>query len=363
MKIFQNSGVYPAYLSRLHGLTQNCISFAAQVETFLDDRFGACHFLKPILDHDPDAFFTNGDEEKIQRQWAREHGLKTETSLVDILLSQIEEHRTEVFYNLDPMRYQSNFIRKLPGCVKKSIAWRAAPSPNADFGAYDAIVCNFPSILVSYRERGWRAEYFSPAHDPEMDAYATNTNRPVDVLFVGGYSRHHRQRAVILEAVSSLRERLNVVFCLDPSWLTRLAESRLGYLLPIASHRRPLDIRAVCHAPVFGRELYGMISKAKIVLNGAVDMAGSDRGNMRCFEAMGCGALMVSDQGKYPEGMQNEKTMLLYEGGDDAKTVIREAIENQAALRAIALLANNMVTERYSKTKQWVDFVDLLGRL
>lgn len=363
MRVFQNSGLYPAYIPRLRELPRSCTSFVLQVNAFLDDRFGACHVLKPVLDRDANAFFTNGDDEQLQRQWAREHGMRSDAALTDILFAQIEEHAAEVFYNLDPMRYQSDFVRKLPGCVKKLIAWRAAPSPKADFGGYDAVVCNFPSILESYRERGWRAEYFSPAHDPEMDAYAVNTDRPIDVLFVGGYSRHHRQRAVILEAVSSLRERLNVVFCLDRSRLTRLAESALGYLLPLASHRRPLDIRAVSHAPVFGRELYLMLSKAKIVLNGAVDMAGSDRGNMRCFEAMGCGALMVSDQGRYPEGMQNEKTMLLYAGGGEAKTVIAGALDAPDVLRGIALQGNKMISERYSKIKQWADFTSLVGRL
>lgn len=90
-------------------------------------------------------------------------------------------------------------------------------------------------------------------------------------------------------------------------------------------------------------------------------MAGADRGNMRCFEAMGCGALMVSDQGRYPEGMQNEKTLLVYEGGVDAKKVIVDALGKPDALRAIALQGNKMIRERYSKTKQWTDFMNLIG--
>jgi len=363
MRLFQNSGIYPAYLPRLRRLTQGNKGFNAQVGAFLDDRFGACHFLKPVLDRDAKAFFTNGDDDQLQRQWARERGMRSDAQLTEILLAQIEEHETEVFYNLDPMRYQNDFVKKLPSCVKKSIAWRAAPSPKADFGAYDAVVCNFPSILESYRQLGWRAEFFSPAHDSEMDAYAANIDRPIDVLFVGGYSRHHRQRAVTLEAVSSLRERFNVAFCLDRSKLTRLAESPIGYFLPLTSHRRPSDIRAVSHEPVFGRELYAMISRAKIVVNGAVDMAGPDRGNMRCFEAMGCGALLVSDQGRYPGGMQNKKTMLLYEGGGEAKEVIQRALANPGTSHTIASRGKKMVSEHYSKTKQWADFGGLVGLL
>lgn len=363
MKLFQNSGVYPAYFLRLNDLAAACLTFECRRSVFLADRFGACHFLKPVLDGDPQAFFTNGDDGILQRYWAKQRGLSGDVSLEEILLAQIEEHGTEVFYNMDPVRYDSTFVRKLPGCVRKTIAWRAAPSPRADFGSYDAVVCNFPGILESYRQRGWRAEYFSPAHDPEMDAYAENTDRPIDVLFVGGYSRHHRQRALILEAVSSLRERLNVVFCLDRSRLTRLAESPFGRVLPLASHRRPKDISTVSHDAVFGRELYRMLSRAKIVLNGAVDMAGIDRGNMRCFEAMGCGALMVSDQGRYPKGMLNGKTMLLYEGGGDVKEVIQRALADLNVLHTIALQGKKMMSEHYSKDKQWDDFVGLVGLL
>jgi hypothetical protein len=363
MRIFQNSGLYPAYQPRLASLTRDSRGFAAHRDVFLADRFGACHFLQPVLQGQEEAFFTNGDDPHLQGLWAREQGLPAATTLADILLAQIEHHRTEVLYNLDPMRYGSDFVRRLPACVKTRICWRAAPSPGADFGSYDAVVCNFPGILQSYRTRGWRAEYFAPAHDPEMDAYGQNDDRPIDVLFVGGYSRHHRQRAVVLEAVSTLRSSCRVVFCLDCSRLTRLAESPLGYLLPLSSHRRPADIRAVSQAPVFGRELYAMLSRAKIVFNGAVDMASTDRGNMRCFESMGCGALMVSDDGNYPDGMENDRTMRVYADAADAVRTIREALADPASARAIAARGRDMVREQYSKARQWADFTALVARL
>jgi len=363
MRLFQNSGLYPAYLPRLARLTRDCTNFAESRQAFLADRFGACHFLQPVLEGGADAFFTNGDDINLQRYWSQAQGMPANSRLSAILLAQIEHHRTEVFYNLDPMRYGSDFVRKLPGCVKKSIAWRAAPSPGADFGSYDAVVCNFPSILDGYRARGWRAEYLSPAHDPEMDIYAASTVRPIDVLFVGGYSRHHRQRAVILDAVAALRSQYNVVFCLDCSRLTRLAESPVGHLMPLASHRRPADIRAVSHDPIYGRDLYEMISKAKIVLNGAVDMAGADRGNMRCFEALGCGAMMVSDQGNYPEGIESVIATSLYADAQQAVQKIQIALKNPESLRLTALRGQQIVREVYGKSRQWTDFTALVGRL
>lgn len=362
MRLFQNFGLYPSYRPRLARLTAGLDSFAAARDAFLADRYGASHLLKPVLDGAPEAFFTNGDDESLQRLWAKEQGMPGEPALDAILLAQIEHHRTEVFYNLDPMRYGSDFVRRLPACVKHAVAWRAAPGA-ADFSAYHLLVCNFPSILKSYEARGWRTGYLFPGHDPEMDTYAANTERPIDVLFVGGYSRHHRKRAGVLEAVARQRAHLRIAFHLDRSRLTRLAESPLGRLLPLAQHRRPADIVAVHREPVFGRDLYLALSQAKIVLNGAVDMAGDDRGNMRCFETMGCGALLVSDAGNYPAGMEHGVTMRVYEDLAGVVGTIESQMENESVRAAIAARGHELVRERYSKTHQWQAFQALVSEL
>jgi hypothetical protein len=363
MRIFQNAGIYPAYLSRLNHIAGEAKTFSQRASVFLGDRYGACHFLLPVLQGHANAFFTNGDDEFLQRMWAREQGMASDVTLKQILLAQIEHHRADVFYNHDPMRYGSEFVRRLPGCVKHAVAWRAAPSPNADFGAYDVVVCNFPTILQEYTKIGWRSEYFSPAHDPEMNAYAANVDRPFDVVFVGGYSRHHRRRAEVLEAVSESRKHLRVAFYLDRSRLTRLAESPIGRLFPLFSHRRPVNIRTVSAEPVFGRDLYGVLSRAKVVLNGAVDMAGGDRGNMRCFEAMGCGALMVSDAGRYPSGMRHGENMLTYRNAEEAVSQIKRAVCEVEWTRQIARNGHELMRFSYDKATQWQNFQDLVGRL
>lgn len=359
MRIFQNSGLYRAYVPRLRRLTRPGDGFDAQISTFLADRFGAAHFLEPVLQRDATAFFANGDDEVTQRLWAKENGLPASASLETILLAQIEHHRTEVFYNLDPMRYSSDFVRQLPGCVRKSFGWRAAPSPGADFSAYDLMLCNFPSILESYRERGWRAAYFAPAHDPEMDRFAANENRPIDVLFVGGYTRHHRRRAELLEAVATMGDKYAVRLHLDSSRLTRLAESPPGWLLPLAKHRRPAAIRSAARGPIFGLELYQALSQAKIVLNGAIDMAGADRGNMRCFEAMGCGAALLSDEGNYPKGMRPGQTMLTWKNPSEAIQQIQALIQDEALRSRMARAGHDMVARDYSKSSQWQKFSEL----
>ncbi len=361
MRLFQNCGLTPSYIAHLNELAPRALCFDERRRMFLDDRFGALHLLKPVLDHDAASFLACGNDERMQRRWAHENGMSTRSSLADILLAQIEYHRTEILYNLDPVRFPSSFVRRLPGCVRKTLCWRAAPSGQADLTAYGAVLGNFPSILESWRRKGCRAEWFAPAIDPEMDAYG-HGERPIDVLFVGGYSRHHSARAKILEQVAHLADTLHIVYCLEASRLTTLAESLVGRLLPLQTHRRPPAIANIAKSPVFGRRLYELIGKSKIVLNGAIDMAGQDRGNMRCFEAIGCGALLVSDEGNYPEGMQSDVTMKTYGSPEQAVEHISSCLRDWPQSNEMAARGRSRVAEIYCKTSQWTHFVDLVER-
>jgi hypothetical protein len=362
MRLFQNCGLMPSYVTRLNELAPAAVTFDARRRIFMDDRFGALHFLKPVLDYDTDAFLACGNDERMQRNWAQENGFSVKATLDDILLAQIEQHRTEVLYNLDPVRFPSSFVRRLPGCVRKTLCWRAAPSAQADLTAYGAVLGNFPVILDSWRRKGCRAEWFTPAIDPAMDAYG-HGERPIDVLFVGGYSRHHSGRAKVLENVARLADGLRVVYCLDTSRLTRLAESAIGRFLPLQRHRRPSAIAKIAKPPVFGRALYELIGRSKIVLNGAIDMAGADRGNMRCFEAMGCGALLVSDDGNYPDAMQNEQTMLTYADSQGCRQRIERSLKDWDRVKGIADEGRRRVAEIYSKARQWSLFEAVVARL
>jgi glycosyl transferase family 1 len=249
------------------------------------------------------------------------------------------------------VRYPGTFVRKLPGCVKKTLCWRAAPSGQADLTAYGAVLGNFPSILESWRRKGCRAELFFPAINPVMDGYG-RADRSIDVLFVGGYSRHHSTCAKILEQVASLADTRQLVYCLDASRLTMLAESPLGRLLPLRKHRRPDAIAKVAKPPIFGRQLYELIGKSKIALNGAIDMAGQDRGNMRCFEAMGCGALLVSDVGNYPDGMKAGVTMEIYGSAEQPSAVISKCLDNWPRSSEVAARGRDQVSKLYSKSLQ-----------
>jgi hypothetical protein len=363
VRLFQNSRYYPSLRAKVRELTGNLSTFADQIDALVRFRMAGCHWLLPIDQRADSAFLAVGDDLKIQRVWAREHGLSPRASLADILRAQIEEHRADVFYNMDATGWPGDFAKSLPGCVKCVIGWHALPFQDVSFAGYDLMVCNFPSVLEGLRRLGLRADYFFPACDPELAPFAARSDRLVDVMFVGGYTRRHKQRAAMLEAVASLADKHSVALHLDRSRLCKLAESPIGRLLPLAEHRRPLVVRSVARDPIFGRDYYEALSSAKIVFNGSIDMPSADRGNMRCFEALGAGALLLTDEGNYPEGMSDGTTMVTYRSPEHAVEQIRALLGDPERRSSIARAGHEMVSTRYSKEAQWKRFEALVASI
>lgn len=360
MRLFQNIFGYPAYFRYLDGLCGRRASFSSRRDALIEDGCNGVHVLEPISLGATGAFLTCAADARLQKAWAKENGLSDSATPDDVVLAQIEHARAEVFYTQAPYCYGPEFLKRLPGSVRVRVGWHSPPAPVGDISGFDLIVNNFPRSLAEYAKQGVRTAYFTPSFDPVMADYCDNKDRPIDVVFVGGYSRHHRQRAAVLEAVADLRTEHRIVYALDCGRLTRLAETPFGFLPSFSPHARPKSVRAVSGAPVFGRAMYDLFSRAKIVLNGAVDSAAGDRGNMRCFEAMGGGALLLSDSGRYPDGMEDGRTMVVYEDANDAVRRIRDVLTMPEKAASIAAAGLMLMKAEYSKSQQWARFQSLL---
>ena len=80
---------------------------------------------------------------------------------------------------------------------------------------------------------------------------------------------------------------------------------------------------------------------------------------MRCFEAMACGALLLSDDGNYPEGMTRGQTMEVYASGEQAVDQILRSLENWPRSMEMASRGQELITQIYDKASQWKRFTEL----
>lgn len=329
----------------------------------LDDRYSNAHLLEPIDLGSDDAFLSVADDQLSQRAWAREKGLGPRCSDEDIVLAQIEEHRTEVLYNISPILYDSRFVRRLPGSVKRSLCWRGAPIGRADLSQYDRCVCNFQGLLDQWSQQGIKTAWFEPAHDPVASGYGRNADRQVDVAFVGGYSRHHKRRNLLLRRIAELGHDHDIRFHFSLGLAARFVNSvwPMHWLFPGLVLEGSL--RDAARQAIYGRGMYELFGNSRIVINAAIDMASEFRGNMRCWEALGCGAVMLSDEGVYPPSLQAGRDFETYRDADDAVMKIKRILADYESWRPMAKQGLETVETSFTKAAQWVAFVKLVDSI
>jgi glycosyltransferase involved in cell wall biosynthesis len=355
VRLLQFNGFYGDYLRAFHARQRVGLTYAESVQGLLADRFDATHILAPVYQGDDSCQLVIANDAITQGRWAAEQGLRTR-DLEEILLAQIEAHRADVIYDLDPKRFDSAFLRRLPGGVKRKVVWHAAPFGREDYSAFDLRLSNFAHYVAEWRRAGQNAEYFNPAYDPVMAKYGANEDRPIDLCFAGSYTADHRTRNQLLSRFATLADRYRVVFFLLHPPFRPWVNVRFVRRLPSPFSYLPPEIRAVKQPAVFGRALYEAFSRAKIVLNASIGVAGTARGNMRCFEAMGCGACMLGDVGNYPPGFKDGVNFVAYRDADEAVQKAVELLEKPELTRQIGRQGARMIATEFSKEAQWQAF-------
>lgn len=364
MKLFQVAGFGPHYLNYFNEKHKSHlnVNFEARRMALLADRYDATHILAPVYDQPENSFFTVGDDPFLQRAWAHENGLSW-TNQTDILLAQIEESKADIVYQLDPVRFPSSFVRRMPGCVKKTIAWRASVVGEDDFSAYDIVLSNFSSLNRIMERRGVRTGYFAPSYDPVMYSYSENFERPTDIFFTGSFVRNgHGPRLEILNALAKLDKEVRLDFRLLTKKWGRLSASGLARFIP-APNFIPRSLKGVVASPIFGLDMYEALSRSKIVINPATDVAGDVRGNMRCWEALGCGACMMGTAGSYPDGFIPGENFESFKDTEDLIKKIKSLLEDESRLSYLAMNGVRMLSTRWSKERQWRDFIKIVESL
>ncbi|MFG6500823.1 glycosyltransferase [Sulfitobacter sp. 1A15106] len=367
MRVFQVGNIYPAHLDQLQPRLANCENEDATNAVILSDVPQA-QLLAICISKNPDGRLSFPQYEKGLRHWASDNGLSSDTTLDEILLAQIENHRSEVFYSVNSARHSETFMRRMPGCVRLKVGWLGSAIVGTGLQHFDAIVSNFPTLNANHAKVGLRTNYLTPSYESQTDAmgFVPWDDRRTDLFFAGTFSLHHQNRARLIEDVSCTLadQSLNADFRLLNSRYTKMAErTPLGLFPPFSKVRRPRSVRRVAKPPVFGNEMYGLLGRTKLVLNMAIDIAGRDRGNMRSFESLSAGALMISDAGDYPEGFENGETHVTYQSNAEALSLITHYINEPSEAQRIARNGWEMIRLRYSKARQWEDFAALCAEL
>ncbi|MEO8261552.1 MAG: glycosyltransferase [Pseudolysinimonas sp.] len=272
----------------------------------------------------------------LQTLWAREHGRRSPWSagwrygphlarlplarnalhrlphLHGILLEQVRRLKPDVVYVQDINLMPPAMTRELKKHTRLLVGEIASPLPPKPFLlAYDLIVSALPTIVETARSWGLQSEWVPLGFDERWASDTPASEREIDAIFVGSFSRLQPATTPLLQAVARAVPGLRIYGPAD-----RDALEAAG----LASHH---------HGPAWGRDMFELLQRSKLVVNRHGSIAGKYAVNMRMYETTGTGAALVTERkSNLGELFELDTEVIPYDDVDDA------------AAKAAALLAD-----------------------
>ncbi|EKD78357.1 MAG: hypothetical protein ACD_41C00364G0009 [uncultured bacterium] len=300
------------------------------------------------------------DNLTLQRQWAKEHELKVRQwphlplfgqytdrlPLYRILEAQIAEFQPDILYCQNLTFCDPWFLKKLKRRVKLVVGQIACPLPPTPFvKGFDLILTSFPHFVQRLQSLGVRSEYFMIGFEERILPLLTDvTEKKYDVVFIGGFSKVHRDSTQALEALAK-------VVPVDV-W---------GYginTLPANS-----VLRQRYHGEAWAMEMYRTIKQAKICINRHSSAAENFANNMRLFETTGLGTFLLTDQKQNLTDLFTiDQEIAAYGSADELISKVRYYLEHAVEREAIAKAGQQRTLKDHTYRQRMTELDQILKR-
>lgn len=312
MKFLMIATYYDKYLQSLpeRPAPRTGSAWNARVQDLLDDAFGMGHMISPemsALGWDASTIVCN--DPVSQSLWCAENGIRPGSlASKDVVAKQIEAIRPDVLYVLDPITYDSGFLRTLSFRPRIVAGWRAAPIPReTDFSAFDLGLTSADSCRRSFLSQGCgKVERHHPGFRRGVWEKCKDEPRLWDLVFCGQWSNEHVGRNKLLLDIAK-----------EP--LLGHGEFSLGYhLFRDPSVSLPAGVAMHERGPRWGLAMFRALRSGRTALHLPIDMAESNPLAMRVFESTGMGvALVVNRDPHLNEFFRPDEEVVTYESAGE----------------------------------------------
>jgi spore maturation protein CgeB len=356
------------------------------------------------------------DLEILQKTWAAQYRAPYRPSkwISDILLQQIKFMKPEILYFQDtnalPYSIRKDLKTSFP-FIQLIIIYRGSSSNMERVDDADVLLLGIPSLVKRYSDAGLKPYLLYHAFDKTvLNKIPEVQTAKYDITFLGssGYGKGivHRSRywwlVEILNQTATemwldepelgIREELR--FQLEKTVYFFLAIFYKGksndYLYKlISNHRilkkfrrltlelyherstkndfcsnnflrnewpkRPLckSYPLKCHPPLFGIDMFKLVSQSKISLNKHPDTAFGSIGNMRMFEVTGVGSCLLTDKGfNLADLFEEDREVVTYSSLDDCLEKMDYLLEHEVLREQIARAGQKRTLKDHSYAKR-----------
>lgn len=280
---------YAAFIDRIYrdvlGLAD--LPYEEQKARILEEGFGdADHWSRGMIAAGWDAEVVITNNESLMPAWAIENSFKWDIPET-WLRERIRRYRPDVLFAMGPWMVNKRIHEVARQSGVKVIAGHVGSQlDNFATDRYDVIFTANPPYVDKFTDAGVYCIYLPMAFAPRLFKREGGRSPAEwkDVVFVGGITANHQRRQKLIKEVGKVL------------WENGRALDCWGYGF---DDNELKDAQGICyHGEAWGRDAYRIFGESRIAINAHIDFAHPYVGNMRMFEATGCGALLITDWGE-----------------------------------------------------------------
>lgn len=237
-----------------------------------------------------------------------------------LLLEQVKRTKPDAVFVQDINLLPPALSREVRKHTSLLVGEIASPLPPKPFLlAYDLIVSALPSIVETAQSWGLASVGVPLGFDERWATVSPASERPIDAIFIGSFSRLQPATTPLLQAVSRTVPGLQIYGPAEPGALEAAG---------LASHYV---------GKAWGREMFELLGQSKMVINRHGSIAGPYAVNMRMYESTGSGAALITeDKTNLRDLFEPGVEVIAYDGVDDAAAKAAALIADPARLDAVA---------------------------
>ena len=258
----------------------------------------------------------------LQQQWARENDYIGDKHL--IWVEQIRRYQPDVVYSQGLWLINDETYPLIKDHCKLIVGQVGSVLDNFESDYYDIIFTSHPEYPDKFREAGVESHYLPLAFEPRVWERVKGQERDIPISFIGQLTAGHTRRKVILDALSG---KFEVRQFIGNKW---------------------------------GMDMFNILARSYITINCSHDYVYPYGGNMRLFEATGCGALCLTENFQNLPDFFTNFEVLAYNDADHAVELVKHHLENREDGEIAAALGQVRTLKDHTYKNRMAEIVEIL---
>jgi len=257
----------------------------------------------------------------LQDQWARENDY---TGDDPIWLEQIRRYEPDVVYAQGIWLVNDDTYPVIKEHCKLIVGQLGSVTNSYKLDKYDVIFTAIAPYVDRFREAGVSSYYLPLAFEPRVLDRIKKVERDIPLSYVGHlHHTHHRRKDVL----KHLFKKFGLQYWVGEKW---------------------------------GLDMFEIMARSYIAANCNIDVEPDYVGNMRMYEATGCGALLLMNYGSNLGELFKDDEILIYHNPDEAVELVGYCLEHKEEGEAIAARGQARTLKDHTYDKRMAIIADVL---